>query len=148
MCKPGDMIGLSSSFLEVSLKCPMAGCVRVKDVDSHSDSESLHSGRALSQALASLSLPGDRLGWIIKCVSGAEEQESRDETEERDGWEIPSKILRKGRRRKGETLSRGPQLRGVEIWSEGSYLLFEKPSSPTHSWTHTVPQSAVENRGF
>lgn len=63
---------------------------------------SLHSGRALSQALASLGSPGDWQGWIIKCVSGAEEQESRDETEEQDGWEIPSGNLQKGRRKEGE----------------------------------------------
>lgn len=42
----------------------------------------------------------------------------------------------------------GPQLRGGEIWSEGSYLLFGKPSSPTHSWMFTVMLSAMENRGF
>lgn len=63
---------------------------------------SLHSGRALSQALASLGSPGDWQGWIIKCVSEAEEQESRDETEEQDGWEIPSGNLQKGRRKDGE----------------------------------------------
>lgn len=113
---------------------------------------SLQFGRALSQAFALLGSPGGRQGWIIKCVSGPEEQESRDETEEEDVWEIPSKNLLKGGEKEGvrDCFSQlfGLQLRGGEIWSEGSYLLFGKRSSPTHCWMFTVLLSAMENRGF
>lgn len=72
--------------------------------------------------------------------------------EEQDWWQIPSKSLGKGRKKREKkdcfSLLFGPRLRGEEIGSEGSYLLFGKPSSPTHSWMFNVLLSAVENRDF
>lgn len=100
---------------------------------------SLHSGRALSQALASFCSPGNWQGWIIKCVYGAEKQENRDETEQQ---EIPSGDLQKERREERERERYSFCCLGLS-WEEEKFGL----RGPTY-WNITVPQSVVENKSF